>query len=215
MRGNLPGLRRAVQRGIRARHAQVRERAHLAEHDQRGRRLMAATVTVTEIDSCAGVDPGPTTGICLLDYAAGRLIGKTVLQVDGGSAAIVLGYLLAGIATSAAERGVVIGRRAGSVERWVEGPAAGRKHAKVTRQIEMECAEALELFGYPVRIRPAADVKPRWTSKRLVAAGLAADEKGLTDDLRHGWDAARHCLCGAREAGIIADPLLRRAPGTV
>ncbi len=161
------------------------------------------------IDSAIGVDPGPTTGICFLDYYDGQLVGKTVLQCDGGSAAIVLKGMITAYYTEF-PGGANIGRRVGSVEKFVTGASAGSRGraADVTRELVMECAEALQLFGYTVRIRPAADVKPKWTNKRLVAAGVAASDKALTDSLRHGWDAARHCLCGAREAGVIKDPLI-------
>lgn len=181
---------------------------------------MAAVTAVQEVDSCIGVDPGPTTGICFLDFCDGLLVGKTVLQVDGASAAIVLKGMITAYYTEF-PGGVNIGRRAGSVEKFVTGTSAGSrgKAADVTRELVMECAEALEMFGYPVRIRPAADVKP-WASNKRLAAGLGLKEKDLTDSLRHGWDAGRHCLFGAREAGIIADPLrslrgARPAAGTV
>jgi hypothetical protein len=29
-------------------------------------------------------------------------------------------------------------------------------------------------------------------------------------DMNHSYDAARHCLYGAHDAGVIADPLLRK-----
>ncbi len=46
------------------------------------------------IDSCIGIDPGPTTGMCFLDYISGHLVGKTLLQCDGGSAAVILKSML-------------------------------------------------------------------------------------------------------------------------
>lgn len=159
------------------------------------------------IDSCVGIDPGPTTGMCFLDFEDGRLVGRTVLQADGGSAVIVLRGLLLGYYN--VPQG--IGRRSGSIEKFVTGRSAGSRGraADVTRQLEMELAEALQMFGYAVKIRAAATVKP-WASNKRVAAGLGLKEAQLTDSLRHGWDGARHCLFGAREDGIIADPLLRR-----
>lgn len=146
--------------------------------------------------------------MCFLDYCDGRLTGRTLLQCDGASAVGVLTAIL----SCGYGPGAAIGRRVASVEKWVEGAPAGArgKPAKVTRQLVVELAEACEMFGYAVKIRPAGDVKP-WASDRLlVKAGAADDEQALHGKLRDGYDAARHCLYGAHEAGIIAHPLLRR-----
>lgn len=155
------------------------------------------------IASSVGIDPGPTTGMAFLDYNEGRLVGRTVLQCDGATAAVVLRAMLHTYYASAE-----VDKRAGSVEKFVTGSSAGSrgKNADVTRQLVMELAETLELFGYGVKIRSAADVKP-WASNKRLAAGLGLKEAQLTDSLRHGWDAARHALYGARDAGITADPL--------
>jgi hypothetical protein len=157
-------------------------------------------------DSCIGLDPGEVTGICLLDYDAGVLTGTTILQVDAGSAVGVLQAVLT------VNHPSYRGRRVASVEKWVEGsPAAARgRPAKVTRQLVMALAEMCEMFGYAVRLRPAADVKPWGSDKRLVAAGIAEKEQALHGKLRDGYDAARHALYGAHEAGIARDPLRRK-----
>jgi hypothetical protein len=173
-----------------------------------GRLAVAGDLHV--IDSCVGCDPGPATGLCLLDYRDGHLVGRTLLQADAGSAAIVLRGLLH---TYYSDAGMpTIGRRIGSVEKFVTGQSAGSrgKAADVTRQLVMELAEVLQMFGYQVTIRPAADVKPWASNKRLVAAGIVPSEKGMHGDMNHAYDAARHALYGAKDAGVIADPLLRR-----
>lgn len=159
------------------------------------------------IDSCVGVDPGPATGLCLLDYRDGQLAGRMLLQAAADCAAAVLRDLL-----ESRKNGMIAGRRVGSVEKFVTGASAGSrgKAADVTRQLVMELAEVLQLFGYMVNIRPAADVKPWASNKRLVAAGIVASEKGMHGDMIHSYDAARHCLYGAHDAGVVADPLLRR-----
>lgn len=163
------------------------------------------------IDSAIGVDPGPATGICLLDYHAGRLIGRTLLQAEGSTAVYVLKALIQayhGGGLGAVP--VTMGKRAGSVEKFVTGAGAGSRGgaAEVTRQLVMELAETLELFGYKTVIRPAANVKPWASDKRLTAAGVVAGK--LHGDMNHAGDAARHALYGAHEAGIITDPLIRR-----
>lgn len=161
-------------------------------------------------DSSVGVDPGPATGICLLDYDRGILAGRVLLQCDAGSAAVVLRELLI------ARKDTPVRKRVGSVEKFVTGASAGSRGtaADVTRQLVMELAEVLQLFGYAVKIRPAADVKPWATNKRLVAAGIAPSERGMHGDMNHAYDGARQAVFGAKEAGIILDPLRRDAPAS-
>lgn len=165
---------------------------------------------VTRIDSCIGLDPGPATGLCFLDYSEGKLVGRTLLQADGGSAPVVLQGMLRAYYEGS---GQVIAKRVGSVEKFVTGRSAGSLggSADVTRQLVMELAEVLQLFGYHVSIRPAADVKPWASDKRLTAAGIVTG--AMHGDMNHAYDAARHCLYGARDAGVIVDPLRRDAPG--
>ncbi len=154
------------------------------------------------VDSCVGVDPGPATGICIFDYSGGQLVGRTLLTTDGGSAVVVLKGLLEAYYRD------VPGKRVGALEKFVTGQSAGSrgKAADVTRQLVMELAEVLQLYGYRAVIRSAADVKPWATDKRLIAAGVPGGMVSRTE-FRHAMDAARHCLFGAREAGIITDPL--------
>jgi len=156
------------------------------------------------IDSSIGIDPGPATGMCFLDYHEGRLVGRVLLQADGSTARYVLRAMLTAYYGGS-------GRRSASVERFVSGRSAGSAgaDADVTRQLVMELTEELQLFGYSPVIRPAADVKPWATDKRLEAAGITG-ESGVHGKLRDAYDAARHALYGAKIAGITPDPLLRR-----
>jgi hypothetical protein len=166
------------------------------------------------IDSAVGVDPGPATGLCFLDYDRGHLVGRTLLQSEGATAAYVLRDLLEMHVTEF-PGGRHVDRRIGSVEKFVTGASAGSrgKNADVTRQLVMELTEVLQGFGYTVTIRPAADVKPWASNRRLVAAGIYSSEKTMHTDMGHAADAARHCLYGAHEAGITADPLIRAKTG--
>jgi hypothetical protein len=163
------------------------------------------------IDSCCGADPGPAAGLCFLDYDRGQLVGRTLLQADAGSVPVVLKGMLASYYSADYGIGASVGRRVASVEKFVTGAGAGSrgKNADVTRQLVMEITEVLQMFGYKVTIRPAADVKPWASNKRLVAAGIYSSEKAMHSDMGHAADAARHCLYGAKESGIIADPLIR------
>ena len=159
------------------------------------------------VDSVIGADPGVTTGVCFAEYENGLLVGRMILQVEG---ARVVSLLDAQIRYLNAEI-PIIGRRVASVEAWEEGPAAGRgKPGRVTRQLVMEIAEALQANGYFVRTRRAADVKPWASDGRLVKGGLADDETALHGKLRDGYDAARQVLFAAHEHGITTDPLIRK-----
>lgn len=164
------------------------------------------------IDSCIGGDPGPATGLAFLDYEDGRLVGRSLLQVIGADTPVVLRGMLIAYYSENFDTGPRVGKRVGSVEKFVTGASAGSrgKNADVTRQLVMELTEVLQEFGYTVTIRPAADIKPWATNKRLVAAGIVASEKAMHSDMGHAYDGARHCLYGAKEAGVIRDPLIRR-----
>lgn len=162
------------------------------------------------IDSAVGVDPGYANGLAFLDFENGRLAERTLVTVNHESARGVLGAIL-----YARYRNEGIRRRIGSVEAWVDGrpgTSAG-KEAKVTRQLVMEFAEELQEFGYTVQIRKAADVKPWATDKRLVKAGIYADDAALHGAGRHAADGCRHALFGAKEQGICPDPLRTRLEG--
>jgi hypothetical protein len=160
------------------------------------------------IDSCIGIDPGLSTGMCFLDYQDGQLVGRTLLTADGSSAGIVLKAMLLAYHTEFSGN-AHLNRRIGSVESWVDGPPAGGKPAVVTRQLVMELAEALEMFGYAVTLRSAGQVKPWATDKMLEAAGITG-AAAFHGKQRDAFDAARHCLFGAKEAGVISNPLIGR-----
>lgn len=155
-------------------------------------------------DSCIGGDPGPATGLCLLDYENGRLIGRMLLQAVAADAPLVLRELLI------ARQHMPPGKRVASLEKFVDGRSAGStgKPAAVTRQLVMELAEVCQMFGYRTEIRPAADVKPWASDRRLKAAGVVTG--AMHGDMNHAYDAARHCLYGARAAGVITDPMRTR-----
>jgi hypothetical protein len=149
------------------------------------------------------------TGMAFLDYNAGKLVGRSLVTAEGSSAPVVLQAMLRAYYSG---KPYPLGRRVASLEKFVTGASAGSrgKPADVTRQLVYELAEVLEMFGYAVKIRSAADVKPWATDKRLIAAGVGTKAQVERTDFRHMMDGARHCLLGAREAGIIADPLLKR-----
>jgi hypothetical protein len=152
------------------------------------------------IISVIGGDPGPSTGLSFLDYEDRKLIGWTVLQVDGNSAPGVLTAILA--------RGYAnpeyVTKRYAQIEPFVTGQSAGTRGPKAdyTRQEAFKLVELLELWGYAVKLRKAADVKGWAADKRLKAAGVLRPPEN-----RHGNDASRHALYTAVHDAYLPDPL--------
>jgi hypothetical protein len=153
------------------------------------------------IVSVIGCDPGPTTGIALHDWADGRLSVWTVLQVDGDSAQDVLEAILI---QRQRRIGDYIAKRYAQVEPFVTGQSAGTRGPKAdyTRQEAFKLVEQLELWGYAVQLRKAADVKTWASDKRLKAAGVLRPPEN-----RHGNDASRHAIFCATRDGKMPDPL--------
>ena len=160
------------------------------------------------IISVIGCDPGPTTGLSFLDYADEKLVGWTVLQVDGNSAPGVLTAILAqGYAGPSAAPGFHpgrIGKRYAQVEPFITGQGAGTRGPKAdyTRQEAFKLLELLQMWGYAVQLRKAADVKPWASDKRLKAAGILRPPEN-----RHGNDASRHAIFCAAHDARMPDPL--------
>jgi hypothetical protein len=157
------------------------------------------------IVSAIGIDPGPTTGICLMEFVGPYPYplpecNITLIQANAANALRVLEAYLSHFYQD--ER---IVRRVAGVEAFVTGQSAGTrgKNADLTRQYVMKFAELLQLFGYPVKIRKAGDVKPWASDKRLLRAGVPK----LPDSMRHSGDGARHCLFAAVKDAHMKDPL--------
>lgn len=152
-----------------------------------------------KLRSFIGVDPGRTCGIAMLDYSENKIAGQTLMQVSWESAQFVLESVLAKYYA-----GPNIVTRVAQVEAFITGSSAGTKggDAELTRQKAFEFAEQLQMWGYPVKIRKAADIKPWATDKRLKAAGIS-----LPPEMRHAADAARHALYCAVHDGYRMDPL--------
>jgi hypothetical protein len=157
------------------------------------------------IVSAIGIDPGPTTGICLMEFINEGVYplpehNVTLIQANSGTALRVLEAYLAHFYGD--ER---IVKRIAGIEAFVTGSSAGTrgKNADLTRQYVMKFTELLELFGYYPKIRKAGDVKPWASDKRLLRAGVPK----LPDSMRHSGDAARHCLFAAVKDAHMKDPL--------
>jgi hypothetical protein len=143
-----------------------------------------------------GVDPGQTTGIALFDpdWATWDFI-----QCSPGSVLWIV------------EEGITRGARLIAIERFVVGPRSARSASAKAGQLTRDLIGALSALGeatpsnLQVKLRPAAEVKPWATDKRLLAAGTPA-----LIGMRHAADAARHALFAAVKDCGIPDPLSNR-----
>lgn len=166
------------------------------------------------IVSVIGVDPGLTTGICLLEYdieLSPRPTRATLLQADADSAEWVLGGLLRAyyntdFIVSTAEK------RFASIEEFRPNRGAGGtgKTAGTTQEVVRILKDVLHRFGYKVNVRPPADSKTWATDKRLKAAGVVG-KSALHGKSRDAYDAARTALYAARWDAFLPDPLIKAA----
>jgi hypothetical protein len=174
--------------------------------------MMSAPVIPLRPVFAIGIDPGPTTGIALLDLAAampsGLLArGAEIYQCNARSAPGLLQYLLA--ARSDGERG------AAGIEGFApgHGPGARRRPGRVTASAVDELAGICTQYGVPVASRYAGLVKP-WAEgndwKRLRACGLY----DLTPGSAHARSAASQALYTAVHDCGWPDPLSRAAART-
>lgn len=162
-------------------------------------------MTVVQIVSVIGADPGQSAGLSFIDYADRKIVGSMQLQVDGKSAHVVLEAVLARYYSNTD----VVVRRLAQVEAFITGQSAGTKGqpAEETRQQAFKLAEVLQLWGYSVQMRKKADIFKKdgtgWASdKRLKAADLLRPPEN-----RHANDGSRHALYCAVHDAFMPDPL--------
>lgn len=154
-----------------------------------------------------GVDPGPTSGVCLLCL-------EPVYDIPGVISPPVIRTRLVFSCNSPAVFGLVEHlleanegptRIVAAGEQFVAGRGAGaRGHgAAVVREV---IADLKSLHG-GWHWRSASDVKPWATDDRLKKAGLYE----MTNKMIDARDAARHALfCAVHDCGL-PDPLSRKA----
>lgn len=148
-----------------------------------------------------GMDPGPTPGIVRLTYADSQLIMTDVVQCSASTALDLLEVLLR--VTAGTE--VYF-----QVEKFVIGKGSYRSGSPGARTRDMVgSAVTMVQTGRNAFVtrRSANETKAWATDKRLTAAGLMPDLKGMV----HAKDAARHALYTAVAEGNIPDPLSRKA----
>lgn len=146
-------------------------------------------------DLVLGVDPGRTTGVCLLPLDPTGLV--ELAQVSSGLVPVLLTGLTGRV-------------RLVAVEAYVIGPRSARSSdagaGKLTRSLIEHVLAWAEREGIPARSRPAAEVKPWATDRRLDAAGVTAP-RGT--GMRHALDGGRHALFAACSDLGFPDPLSR------
>lgn len=142
-----------------------------------------------------GVDPGPTTGVAMIETAGTGLRAMT-FQCNGSSAYWLVSQLLE--STEGPADVLLAG------ERFIIGRGAGARSAAGTATREV-IADLDGLGDWTWRT--AAEVKPWATDKRLEAAGLLKQCHGMP----HAGDACRHALYMAVRDGGYPDPLSARA----
>lgn len=149
--------------------------------------------------SVVGIDPGVTTGLCVLEYGAHQVLQPPILmQVNEAGFLPVLNFLLS------SRKGCLV-----AIEQFVTGNSAGTKgkNADVTRAVIAQAQTFAHMHDCRAVTRKAADVKPWATDKRLERAGiLTASNK---TSVRHSLDAGRMALWGAVYYSIGPDPLAR------
>jgi hypothetical protein len=152
-----------------------------------------------------GMDPGPIPGIVRLTYSDDRdLLMVDVVQCSAHTALDLLEVLLrvpAGTEVYFQVEKFVIGK--GS---YRSGSPGARTRDMVGSAITMVQSGRLCV----VTQRPAVAAKQWATDKRLDAAGLLDEVKGM----QHAKDAARHALYTAVYEGNIPDPFSKKARRT-
>jgi hypothetical protein len=148
------------------------------------------------------MDPGPTPGIVRLTYSDDRdLLMVDVLQCSAHTALDLLEVLLrvpAGTEVYFQGEKFVVGK--GS---YRTGSPGARTRDMVGSAVTMVQSGRLCV----VTLRSASQAKQWATDKRLDAAGLLGEVKGM----QHAKDAARHALYTAVAEGKVPDPLSRKA----
>lgn len=158
-----------------------------------------------------GVDPGQTTGVFSFVVAGDdervlpiNLAATQIHSAVGAGAAEVVSARLQRADWS--EYPPVL-----AIEKFVVGHRSARSASSGAGELTRDLIGQLERVGAQHRtltyVRAAAAVKPWATDERLDAAGLLEACAGM----RHAKDAARHALYAAVNAGLMPDPLSKKA----
>lgn len=142
-----------------------------------------------------GIDPGETTGLCLLTCEDMALIGYDIAQCNGDAVpAVISGLTQTKPIDSmvwAMEKFVVSNRSARS------GKASSGAY---TRELIGEILVVADMAGIRRELRSASEVKAWATNARISAVRI----KGVGG---HSIDGARHGMFSAVKNGRLKDPL--------
>lgn len=154
-----------------------------------------------------GVDPGSTTGLAVLALVDGRYQCQHVEQIPAGNfpdryaSAIAellrTGNMLDGLLV-ATEAFMIRGRAARS-----RTPKGGEHARRINGWIHGTFPSASARHADQLSVRSASQVKKWATDRRLAAAGILEQTKGMG----HARDAQRHALFAARMDLQWPDPL--------
>lgn len=149
-----------------------------------------------------GVDPGSTTGIAVLTYLEGHLLGEPILiQCNPPPVVPIISTFL---------RAASPARTLLAIEKFVVGTRAARssdaRAGSATRALIGSISALGDSLAGRVVLRSASEVKPWATDRRLEAAGFVGP-KGMS----HATDALRHALFAAVKDADVPDPLSRNA----
>lgn len=139
-----------------------------------------------------GIDPGETTGLCVLWILNHRLVGIRIAQCDLESATHIANVFATGDDTLWATEKFVVGNRAGR--------SSSSRAGANTRDLVGRLQAQAEMRGETFIQRSASEVKTWATNERIKAAGI-------TTVGGHSADSARHALYAAVKANYCPDPL--------
>jgi hypothetical protein len=146
------------------------------------------------IDSVLGIDPGPTTGVCLLVCDGPLMASPLLYQCNHRAMESLLFHLVE------RHNPTYI-----AYETWAPGKARGGG-STVTKELIGNIAS---WWPSLTRGATAGMVKPWATDKRLNA--VSEEFKRDATGMRHARDAGRHALFCAVNQGLMPDPLSRKA----
>lgn len=151
-----------------------------------------------------GIDPGPTTGLCVLRWDWSR-DGRPI-NFDAHVAQCNHAFAPAFVRYAAHDHGAYTYLHY-AIERFVigRGSMRARRAGAITVDLVGELKSMVLDFEPPEHVheQTAAQVKPWATDERLKAAGLL----DITNGMRHARDAARHALFAAVKHCKLPDPL--------
>jgi hypothetical protein len=157
-----------------------------------------------------GVDPGPCSGIVLLNWKEHTTPGWPPGWVDSYQCdAVNAPGMLTWVLRKALENECQL---RGAIEEFREGVRSTRtknpQDAGLTRALVPTLRMTADVFGLKLRVRPAAVVKPWATDRRMDASGVW---KAVPVKMIDSRSAAQQAVYESVHGGKLTDPLSRKA----